>query len=91
MGLIYAVIFSAGEWRLFRGGAQLASFPSLGEAERAGRRAAETMSGCGFATELLLQDRFGELRSEQFAGAAESCPAGPHDQTTAQGAELSVH
>ena len=71
MDLVYAVIFRADAWRLFRADVEIASFNSFDLAARAARRVAITMSESGFPTELLLQNRFGELRSERFAANLE--------------------
>jgi hypothetical protein len=92
MDIVYAVIFQADAWRLFRGGAEIASFTTVERAERAGRRAAAMMSGFGFETELLLQDRFGELLSERFAGPPELPRPDPRRQVLQpRAAVLDVH
>ena len=67
MGLRYALIQRSDEWVLFRGEVELASFPSFEKAScRAHGLALNMSAGCG-PVELILHDRFGELRSEWFA------------------------
>ena len=67
MSLLYAVIFRAEAWRLFRGEAEIASFSRSDLAADAARHLAETLSASGFGVELVVQDSFGELRTERFA------------------------
>ena len=67
MNLQYAVIFKIDAWRLFKGDVEMASFSSFDLAARIARSISRTMAERGCSVELLLQDRFGELRSERFA------------------------
>ena len=79
MSVRYAVLLKAGAWRLFRGEAEIAAFPRQELAASSARRVARIISASGFSVELLLQDRFGELRSEHYAGRNDAwrAPAAP--------------
>jgi hypothetical protein len=67
MSLLYAVIFRAEAWRLLRGESEIASFSRPDLAADAARHLAQTLSASGFGVELVVQDSFGELRTERFA------------------------
>lgn len=98
MSLLYAVIFRAEAWRLFRGEAEIASFSRPDLAADAARHLAQTLSASGFGVELVVQDSFGELRTERFAPRDHSVPApdalevGPgEDAWRAEPPTVSVH
>jgi hypothetical protein len=58
-----AVIWMGGEWRIIRNGIAGAHFDYQIDATEAADRLARDASAKGRATELLVQDRFGELET----------------------------
>ena len=70
MKLRYAIIRRKNAWILFRGDVELVSFPNLGQASHRARSLAMEMSLENGPVELLVQDAFGELRSESYADGA---------------------
>lgn len=67
MTLRYAVIRRAETWVLFRDDVAIVSFPDFDQAINSARGVALAMSSPSDPVELLLHERFGELRSEWFA------------------------
>ena len=67
MTLRYALLESADAWVLFRDDVALVSFQNFDQAINRARGVAMAMSSEEAPVELLLHDRFGELRSEWFA------------------------
>ena len=70
MTLRYAIIEWADAWVLFRDDVALVSFENFDQAINRARGVAMAMSSEEAPVELLLHDRFGELRSEWFASGA---------------------
>ena len=76
MTLRYVVLQKSDAWALFRGDVELASFSAFEQAVSRARSVALVMSSEVGPVQLLLQDRFGELRPEWFESGRSRPPRG---------------